>query len=432
MYKFIVHIIFLLPSVALFGQWTVIDTSKTHSSGVSFTDGYFFDDTTGIVVGGINGTGVILKTTDAGESWSKTTVSSSLLAVHFPSRDIGYAVGYNKSIFKTIDGGATWSYQNAPVNSLFWAYSVFFINNDTGFVGIKNGPGYGFLKTYDGGQNWIKDTSYYVQHGKFDYKKSSNILYAIGGGGLSKSFDKGNTWVNYAIPSNTNTAVSLSFINDTTGFATLTKNSGSPCYNYGSLIKTKDGGQTWQETPYMCGWVSAMDFPSKKIGYMTGSGYDTINGIPEYKYGIVYKSYDSGETWQKMDSTATYSGITTGVGGRKMICTDTNTCYILSYGIIFKTTNGGGTITTGVKDTTKDEISGFNIYPNPNNGSFTIAIDNFKNTTIEIYNVTGQLIANKSLTQNKTLVDLTTFSKGMYFVKVNTTNRTIVEKIVYQ
>jgi len=429
MYKFFVHIIFLLQSVALFGQWTVIDTSKTHSSGVFFTDGYFIDDTTGIVVGGIGGgTGVILKTTDAGESWSKNTLSSSLLAVHFPSRDTGYAVGYNKSIFKTIDGGTTWIYQNAPVNSLFWACSVFFINNDTGFVGIRNGPEYGFLKTYDGGQNWINDTSFYVNHAKFDYRKLSNILYAISAGGLSKSFDKGDTWTNYAIPPYTNSVVSMEFINDTVGFATLTKKSGSPCYNYGSLIKTNDGGQTWQEMPQMCGWVSALDFPSEKIGYLFKSQYDTINGIPIFIPGVIYKTFDSGETWKKMDSTINL----TNSGGQTMTCTDTNTCYILGYGIIYKTTNGGGTITTGIKDNTKDEINGFNIYPNPNNGSFTIASNNFENTIIEIYNVTGQLIANQILTQNKTLVDLTTFSKGMYFVKVNTTSGTIVEKIVYQ
>ncbi len=427
MYKLFVHIIFLLQSVALFGQWTVIDTSKTHSPEVFFTDGYFIDDTTGIVVGGISGTGVILKTTDAGESWSKTTVSSSLLAVYFPSRDIGYAVGYNKSIFKTIDGGNTWSYQNAPVNSLFWAYSVFFINNDTGFVGIKNGPGYGFLKTYDGGQNWINDTSYYVQHGKFEYKKSSNTLYVIGGGGLSKSLDKGSSWVNYNIPPHTNTAVSIAFINNSTGFATLTKNSGSPCYNYGSLIKTKDGGQTWQETPHMCGGVWGMDFPSEKIGYMFGAKYDTINGNPVY-VNVIYKTFDSGEAWQRMDSTINL----TSSGGQTMICTDTNTCYILGYGIIYKTTNGGGTITTGIKDTTKDEISGFNIYPNPNNGSFTIAIDNFENTTIGIYNNIGQLILNQTLTQNLTSINLTKFSKGIYFVRMKTPSETIVEKIVYQ
>ncbi|MCC7332856.1 MAG: T9SS type A sorting domain-containing protein [Flavobacteriales bacterium] len=429
MCKFIIYITLLIQSTALFGQWTVIDTSKTHSSGVLFTDVHFFNDTTGIVVGFLDAnTGVIIKTSDAGESWSKTTVNSGLLAICFPSRDTGYAVGYNKSIFKTIDGGNTWIYQNAPVNPLYWAYSVFFINNDTGFVGIKNGPGYGFLKTYDGGQNWINDTSFFVHHAHFDYRKSSNILYAISGGGGSKSLDKGNTWVNYNIPPYTNTSVSLSFINDTTGFATLTKNSGTPCYNYGGLIKTKDGGQTWHETPYDCGGVWAMDFPSEEIGYMVRSGYDTINEIPIFIQGLIYKTLDSGKNWHRMDSMANYNGIP---AGEKMICTDTNTCYILGYGIIFKTTNGGGTISTSVKDTIKDEINEFNIYPNPNNGNFTLEIENFENTTIEIYNNLGQLILKNNLIQNLTTIDLTKFSKGMYFVKVNSVNKVIIEKIVY-
>lgn len=428
MYKFIINIIFLFSSVALFGQWTVIDTSKTQGSGYFFTDGYFIDDTTGIVVGGIgSNNGIIIKTTDAGQSWSKQTVSSSLLAVHFPSRDTGYAVGYNKSIYKTIDGGNTWSYQNATVNTLYWAYSVFFVNNDTGFVGIKNGPGYGFLKTYDGGQSWINDTSFYVHHERFSYRKSSNILYAINGSGLSKSFDKGNSWVNYNIPPFTNTIISMKFINDTVGFATLIKAGGTPCFNYGSLIKTTDSGQTWQETPYVCGGVWGLDFPSEQIGYMFGAKYDTINGNPIY-VNVIYKTFDSGESWQRMDSTINL----TSSGGQTIICTDTNTCYILGSGIIFKTTNGGGTITTSIKDTTKDEISGLNIYPNPNNGSFTIATSAFENTTIKIYSVEGQLILNKNLTQNLTTIELSMYSKGMYFVKVETPFETKTEKIVYQ
>jgi len=78
-----------------------------------------------------------------------------------------------------------------------------------------------------------------------------------------------------------------------------------------------------------------------------------------------------------------------------------------------------------------DLIDAVSIYPNPTNGSFTIVSNNFENTTIEIYNVAGQLIAHQNLTQNKTLVNLTTFSKGMYFVKVNTVNGVMVEKIIY-
>ena len=71
------------------------------------------------------------------------------------------------------------------------------------------------------------------------------------------------------------------------------------------------------------------------------------------------------------------------------------------------------------------------IYPNPNSGNFTIDIGNFEETNLEIYNITGQLILKNNLTQNLTSINLTKFSKGMYFVKVNTANIVIIEKIIY-
>lgn len=77
------------------------------------------------------------------------------------------------------------------------------------------------------------------------------------------------------------------------------------------------------------------------------------------------------------------------------------------------------------------EANFFTIYPNPNNGSFIIATNTFGNTILEIYNVAGQLILSNHLTQNHTTVDLTKFSKGMYFVKVNTGSKVTIEKMVY-
>jgi hypothetical protein len=71
------------------------------------------------------------------------------------------------------------------------------------------------------------------------------------------------------------------------------------------------------------------------------------------------------------------------------------------------------------------------IYPNPNSGIFTIDIENLNEANLVIYNLSGQIVLQKKLTQNLTSIDLTKFAKGMYFVKVNAANKVIVEKIVY-
>lgn len=84
----------------------------------------------------------------------------------------------------------------------------------------------------------------------------------------------------------------------------------------------------------------------------------------------------------------------------------------------------------GINDNIEWE-NGITIYPNPNNGNFTINIDNTKNANIEIYNISGQLILQKTLLDNTTKIDLTKYSKGMYFVKIVLANQPIVRKLVY-
>jgi type IX secretion system substrate protein len=78
-----------------------------------------------------------------------------------------------------------------------------------------------------------------------------------------------------------------------------------------------------------------------------------------------------------------------------------------------------------------DLETGITIYPNPNSGKFTIDIRDFENVRVEVYTISGQLVLQESLIQYSNQVDLTEYSKGMYFVKMKTDNKTIVRKIVY-
>jgi len=74
----------------------------------------------------------------------------------------------------------------------------------------------------------------------------------------------------------------------------------------------------------------------------------------------------------------------------------------------------------------------FIVAPNPNNGSFTIDVGNIENATIEIYNISGQLILKEALLESITPINLKQNPKGIYFVKVETKNKAIVRKITYQ
>jgi hypothetical protein len=87
-------------------------------------------------------------------------------------------------------------------------------------------------------------------------------------------------------------------------------------------------------------------------------------------------------------------------------------------------------IITSVKKIANNNF--LSIYPNPNNGVFNIEIKDIGKTTIEIYNISGQLILQKSLNQNISKISLSNYPKGMYFIKVKMNNETMIQKIVYK
>jgi hypothetical protein len=87
-------------------------------------------------------------------------------------------------------------------------------------------------------------------------------------------------------------------------------------------------------------------------------------------------------------------------------------------------------ITTGIEN--NFEANHLKIAPNPNSGNFRVYISDFDNSTIEIYNTIGQTINFKSTKQNGYFnIDLTGVEKGLYFVRVNNSEKTtIIEKVI--
>ncbi len=73
----------------------------------------------------------------------------------------------------------------------------------------------------------------------------------------------------------------------------------------------------------------------------------------------------------------------------------------------------------------------FSIYPNPSTGIVTIQLNELNaNAFASITNIQGQEILRKKLTQNANQLDLSSFGKGIYFVKVVINQRIEIKKIV--
>jgi len=156
--------------------------------------------------------GVVLKTTDGGQTWSETLLEQQgvadirINAMAFPDQDTGYVVGRTQGndaiLFKTSNGGQSWTFSRLGTVKQI-PTCIFMADASTGWMGGStsldedeedaNGPS-DLLATTDGGQTW-----------------QSQVRLAV------SIFD-------------------IQFLDKTTGWASGSK---------GSIYHTTNGGQTW-------------------------------------------------------------------------------------------------------------------------------------------------------------------------------------------
>ena len=75
-----------------------------------------------------------------------------------------------------------------------------------------------------------------------------------------------------------------------------------------------------------------------------------------------------------------------------------------------------------------------NVYPNPNNGIFEIQMRNDKPIDIEIFNIFGlQILSYKNISSLGTFkIDLSAYSKGMFFVKIKEDKKVYSHKLIVE
>lgn len=76
--------------------------------------------------------------------------------------------------------------------------------------------------------------------------------------------------------------------------------------------------------------------------------------------------------------------------------------------------------------------SEFIIYPNPSKGIYNISFGGNQTLDIEVYDVNGRLILNQKGFENtfETKIDLSSASKGVYFVRVSANGKNVVKRII--
>jgi len=85
------------------------------------------------------------------------------------------------------------------------------------------------------------------------------------------------------------------------------------------------------------------------------------------------------------------------------------------------------TTSVGIDESAKK--LGLSIYPNPNNGIFTLNVK-AKNVTVEVMNTQGQVIFTKNNVNTNEQIDLSNNAKGIYFVTVTSNEAVTTQKVI--
>ncbi len=354
----------------------------------------------------------IFRTIDAGGTWNIITdvpFQPMQKDVIFTTTSIGYSVGDNMSIKKTINGGNNWQNLNAPSGLNTRNFNaIFFTDTLNGYIvggNLSNDSIATILKTTDGGINWSISKDELNNKLNDIFFTDANTGFCVGNKGLLfKTINAGSTWTQQNISGGAGSRDfnAIHFVNNSTGFIV-----GGNLENDAiqTILKTTDGGTTWNVVRYMpfLPMLQDIDF------------FDTLNGLIVGNNGACLKTTDGGNTWldeslPNVDSLWFFNSVeyvnsqTAIIGGM--------------VGAVFVSTQQDTDNDTTIA--IREVLANLNIdiYPNPFNNFLQINSKNNTLTQISIFNNLGQEVFKTFTKKKKNPINLNFLEKGTYFLKI--------------
>ena len=406
---------------------------SAQNSGVETTlnDVYFIDNQNGWAVGT---NGVILKTSDGGLVWSaqQSGVTAELRAVYFIDENNGYTVGGLGNIgpganvvLKTTDAGSTWT--TMSVGNPNFGYQ------DVAFSSINHGiiiAGDSIYATADAGANWIKE-DYVAEVSGTSFNKAvasfNDSVSLIGGdrnnpnlsGKKGEIFDR-RLWNAPYIWGTT--AASQIDISD----RIFSLEVASPSYAFAGGQNGKVYRMNTDQINYNGPWTVSLDldpnslqiigsisFPTADLGMVLTDA--TINSID---YALVYYTFDLGAIWSSVPDT-----ISTGSIWSIDAPTPNEAWAVGSGGKIYK-----GTRTNSAVNQMSLNID-VSLYPNPTTDIINIVMNSKNNELVNysLTDVTGRIIDHGSWSlssaNSRFTLNVSKTNNGVYFLKLYTQER---------
>lgn len=429
-----------IPIIA-FARWS----SQQSGTTTQLMDVDFVNNNCGWVVGPGDvelGVPVILHTSDGGTNWINQTPSNipggigALWSVSFVNANIGWAVGCDSFscslILKTTDGGASWFRQATPIDTPY-VISVHFLDANNGWIShgspyYEPNPRQVILHTTDGGNSFsIQGWNGYdgcifriffsdLQHGwaaggtEVTPTTKGYIMRTLNGGfGWLESY----RWTPAVIGWPVMTGIHFP-VDNTNGWACGAIAALDPASYEMRIIHTTDGGNQWTiqfhaDTSVGAPW---------DIHFI-----DLQNGWTICAKGQILHTTDGGNFWQ-FDS----SGVKTNLFGVDF--GDINNGWAVGdNGVILKYTS------VGIEDKRVAFAIDFDLFITTPKDKIVFLILSSESgvITISLYNTLGQKILSQKkyipsgISQHNLSCGVA-LSNGVYFLKIEKSDRTVVKK----
>jgi photosystem II stability/assembly factor-like uncharacterized protein len=261
---------------------------------------------------GVDYTGAIYKSSDGGISWSlsSTFTQPSIFRINCPTANVCYVVGTSGFIAATTNGGLSWNGQagaqgNAAIDGLSCASA------SVCYAAVFNG---GILATTDSGAHWNAQATP-TQGWRGISCPSTTVCFAVGDHGMLATTNGGTTWTDETPAGNTDTFPDVSCSTTTTCVAVA--------YN-GAIFGTSNGTT----------WTAQTSGTTTQLTGVSCAGATTCFAVGNQ--GLIIETTDGGATPWSLQAP---NGPSTWVFG--VSCLTTTTCLAISPPDVFATTNGG-------------------------------------------------------------------------------------------
>ncbi len=324
-----------------------------------------------------------------------------------------FAVTKNSGVFVSADTGKTWTSYNLGLANINVKKIV--ASEQHLYIILSNGTvyqstGLGWLSIQSGLPSGVEPTSFAFYNGKI-------LLGTLGDGVFARAEASGSWTVS------------------NTGLTNLLVTSVTT--NGSKLFVGTDGDGVFVSNLSPISWEATATLSIAHTALMGLDGLK-VQAMAYYK-GYVYASYkgglltssDNGDTWIAGGNQFNLPSFTdvkkiSFVTSRVFVTTENNSLYSNSLGEL-------PVIVTGLwNEINEISTTAVVVSPNPNNGNFTISIDNsilFDITEVVIFDAIGATMDRMDSVQNEFSVH---YPKGIYYVQVITSKGRLMKKIIVQ